>query len=371
MKKALCLLYVIIMLPLLCGCDSFFLNQREVEHLLVIQTMGIDRDGEEVSLSLASAADRTSGPVRLSGRGESVTTAIDRIRRHSYENDLFSAHVSHIVIGEAAAKDGIDGIIAYICRSPDIRIDVPMYVVKGGTAAELVLNSGDGSVGASEILNGIQTSLRDHDAFRSITAAEAARSLARHGSTLICALEYADGSKGGEDGGKTASICGYAVIRNGALCAFLDREESIAAGLLMNEDGISDIVVKDHSGKPVTLEIDRGSAEIRAVTDGGGTLTGLDVFVRVGASVTETEDDSAGTDYLTARLESAVSDSVGAVLSAEKELGADFLGLGSRIKGLSGDRFREPGSFALALPELTLRVHVSAELAHTNDIRDA
>lgn len=371
MKKALSLLYVIIMLPLLCGCDSLFLNQREVEHLLVIQTMGIDRDGEDVSLSLASAADRTSGPVRLSGRGESVTTAIDRIRRHSYENDLFSAHVSHIVIGEAAAKDGIDGIIAFICRSPDIRIDVPMYVVKGGTAAELVLNSGDDSVGASEILNGIQTSLRDHDAFRSITAAEAARSLARHGSTLICALEYADGSKDGEDGGKTASICGYAVIRNGALCAFLDRKESIAAGLLMNEAGISDVVVKDHGGKPVTLEIDRGSAEISAVTDDGGTLTGLDVFVRVGATVTETEDDSAGTDYLTARLESSVSDSVGAVLSAEKELGADFLGLGSRIKGLSGDRFREPGSFALALPELTLRVHVSAELSHTNDIRDA
>lgn len=371
MKKALSLLYVIIMLPLLCGCDSLFLNQREVEHLLVIQTMGIDRDGEDVSLSLASAADRTSGPVRLSGRGESVTTAIDRIRRHSYENDLFSAHVSHIVIGEAAAKDGIDGIIAYICRSPDIRIDVPMYVVKGGTAAELVLNSGDDSVGASEILNGIQTSLRDHDAFRSITAAEAARSLARHGSTLICALEYADGSKDGEDGGKTASICGYAVIRNGALCAFLDREESIAAGLLMNEAGISDVVVKDHGGKPVTLEIDRGSAEISAVTDDGGTLTGLDVFVRVGATVTETEDNSAGTDYLTARLESSVSDSVGAVLSAEKELGADFLGLGSRIKGLSGNRFREPGSFALALPELTLRVHVSAELSHTNDIRDA
>lgn len=370
MKKALSLLYIIIMLPLLCGCDSFFLNQREVEHLLVIQTMGIDRDGEDVSLSLASAADRTRGPVRLSGRGESVTTAIDRIRRHSYENDLFSAHVSHIVIGEAAAKDGISGIIAYICRSPDIRIDVPMYVVKGGTAAELVLNSGDDSVGASEILNGIQTSLRDHDAFRSITAAEAARSLARHGSTLICALEYADGSKDGEGGGKTASICGYAVIRNGALCAFLDREESIAAGLLMNETGISDVVVKDHGGKPVTLEIDRGSAVISAVTDDGGTLTGLDIFVRVGATVTETEDDSAGTDYLTARLESAVSDSISAVLSAEKELGADFLGLGSRIKGLSGDRFREPGSLAAALPELTLRVHVSAELAHTNDIRD-
>lgn len=370
MKKALSLLYIIVTLPLLCGCGTVFPSRREVEHLLVIQTMGIDRDGEGVSLSLASAADRSNGPVRLSGQGETVTTAIDRIRRHSREKELFAAHIGHVVVGEEAARNGLDSVIAYICRSPDIRIDVPLYVVKGGTAAELVLDAGDESVGASEILDGIQTSLGDRGELRSITAAEAARTLARHGSTLVCALDCAEGAKVGEDGGMTASLCGYAVIRNGALCAFLDRGESVAAGILMNEAGISDIVLADHNGSPVTLTLDRASTELRAVTDDSGELTGLDVFVRVGATVAETGNDSAGTDYLAAKLESAVSGSVCAVLGAERELGADFLGLGSRIKGLSGDRFREPGSFALALPELELRVRVSAELTHTNDIRD-
>lgn len=371
MKKAIfLLLYIIAALPLLCGCGSVFPSRREVERLLVIQTMGIDRDGEGVELSLASAADRSNGPMRLSGRGESVTSALSRIGRHCRERDLFSAHIGHVVIGEEAARDGLESVIAYICRSPDIRIDVPLYVVRGGAAAELVLDTGDESVGASEILKGIQTTLSERGELRGSTAAEAARALDRYGSALLCALELSESAEADGDGSKTASVCGCAVIRNGALCAFLDREETIAAELLMNRVGVNELVLTDHEGRPVTLELERGEAGVYAVTDERGELTGLDIQVKLSATVAESEGEYAGTDYLTARLEEAVSESICAVLNAERTLGADFLALSGRINGLSDERFREPGSLAAVLPELELRVSVGAKLTHTNDIRD-
>lgn len=369
-KTVFLLLYIIAAMPLLCGCGSVFPNRREVERLLVIQTMGIDRDTEGVELSLASAADRSNGPMRLSGRGESVTSALSRISRHCRERDLFSAHISHVVIGEEAARNDLESVIAYICRSPDIRIDVPLYVVRRGTAAELVLDTGDGSVGASEILKGIQTSLRECGELHGSSAAEAARALDRYGSTLLCALELSESAGTDGEDGKTASVCGCAVIRNGALCAFLDREETIAAELLMNRGGVNELVLADHEGRPVTLELERGETEVYAVTDENGELTGLDIYVELSATVAESEGEYAGTDYLTARLEEAVSERVCAVLNAERTLGADFLALSSRIKGLSGERFREPGSLAAVLTELELRVSVGAELTHTNDIRD-
>lgn len=372
MKKVVSLLYIIVLVPLLLGCGSIYSNFREVEHLLVIQTMGIDRSEEGIELSLASAADKSSGPIRLSGQGKSITTAIDRVRRRTYEDELFCSHINHIVLGEECARQSVEDIISYICRSPDIRIDVPLYVVQGGNASDLVMDSGSDTIGASEILDGIQVSLDGRDDFRSFTAAEVARSLARHGSALICALETADAAKDSEEDSKTATVSGYAVIRNGALCGFLDREQSIAAGLLLNDPGISDITVRGSHRKPVTIEIDRGSSTVQPVTDETGKLTGLDIYVQVGASVMETEgEDPAGTDYLTAQLEAAVSRMVGKLLSSAKELGADFLGLGSRIERLMPDEFREPGSFAEVLPELELRVHVLGDLEHTNDIKDA
>lgn len=371
MKKAFLLLYIILFSPLLTGCGSIYSNFREVEHLLVIQTMGIDQGQGGIELSLASAADKGSGPIRLSGQGESITTAIDRVRRRSYEDELFCSHINHIVLGEECARQGVEDIIAYICRSPDIRIDVPLYVVQGGKAADLVMESGSDTIGASEILNGVQVSLDGRDDFRSFTAAEVARSLARHGSALICALEYTDAAKDSEEESKTATVSGYAVIRNGALCGFLDRDQAIAAGLLLNDPGISDITVRGADRKSVTIEIDRGSSTVQPLRDDAGKLIGLEIYVQVGASVAEAEGDPAGTDYLTAQLEAAVSRQIGMLLRSAKELGADFLGLGSRIERLMPDEFRESGSFAEVLPELELRVHVLGDLEHTNDIKDA
>lgn len=371
MKKLAVILFLAVSVPLLCGCGSIYANYREIEDLLVIQTMGIDRSETGISLSLASAASRSGGPVRLSAEGESVSSALNRIRAHAFEEELFCAHVNHILLGEDAARQGIDDFLAYICRSPDIRIDVPLYIVRGGNASELVLGAGDESVGASEILDGIQMDLDGRDDCRSFTAAEIYRSLARRGSALVCAVEYTDAADDSEDGeNKTAAVCGYGIVRSGALCGFLDRDQAIGAGFLLNDVGMSRLVVRGAGGENVTVEINRGGSEIQPVTDENGELRGLDIYVTVGATVLESVG-AAGDDLLTARLEAAVSDRVSSVLNASRELGADFLALGSHVEAAMPEKYREDGSFGELLPELEFRLHVSGELNHTNDRKDA
>lgn len=407
MKRGLSLLIIICMLLSLSGCSGIYSNFRELERLLVIQTMGIDYAEEGVGISLASGAKSDgSSPVRLFSPGVSITSAIAHILSYSQEQELFLSHTSHVVLGEEAAKNGINGYLSYICRSPNLRTDIPLYIVKGGTAQEAVMQVGEGSKGISEVLEAVRANVDERGDSKAFSASELLRNLERNGSGLICAIECSPsiqegGTKqegdsgssagtggmespdkagasdgGGEKQALTAAAVGYGVIRGDKLCAYLDKEQAIGVGLLLNIVGISDIVVTDRYATPVTLELDQGSSVIKPVWAEDGSLEMLDIQIKAAANIAEIgggghfgEPDYE--DYLTAQLETAVSERVSAVIQLSKSLQADFLGLGSIVEMDDAEKFRAlGGDFASLLPGLPVRISVSGQIKHTNDIRD-
>ena len=410
MKRGLSLLIIICMLLSLSGCSGIYSNFRELERLLVIQTMGIDFAEEGVGISLASGAKSDgSSPVRLFSSGVSVTSAIAHILSYSQEQELFLSHTSHVVLGEEAAKNGINGYLSYICRSPNLRTDIPLYIVKGGTAQEAVMQVGDGSKGISEVLEAVRANVDERGDSKAFSASDLLRDLERNGSGLVCAIECSpsiqeggtkqeggSGSSSGTDsaespdstGGSgsgeekqekqalTAAAVGYGVIRGDRLCAYIDKEQAIGVGLLLNIVGISDIVVKDRYATPVTLELDQGSSVIKPVWAEDGSLEMLDIQIKAAANIAEigggghfSEPDYE--DYLTAQLETAVSERVSSVIQLSKTLQADFLGLGNIVEMDDAEKYRAlGGDFASLLPGLTVRISVSGQIKHTNDIRD-
>ena len=410
MKRGLSLLIIICMLLSLSGCSGIYSNFRELERLLVIQTMGIDFAEEGVGISLASGAKSDgSSPVRLFSTGVSVTSAVAHILSYSQEQELFLSHTSHVVLGEEAAKNGINGYLFYICRSPNLRTDIPLYIVKGGTAQEAVMQVGDGSKGISEVLEAVRANVDERGDSKAFSASDLLRDLERNGSGLVCAIECSpsiqeggtkqeggSGSSSGTDsaespdstGGSgsgeekqekqalTAAAVGYGVIRGDRLCAYIDKEQAIGVGLLLNIVGISNIVVKDRYTTPVTLELDQGSSEIKPVWAEDGSLEMLDIQIKAAANIAEigggghfSEPDYE--DYLTAQLETAVSERVSSVIQLSKTLQADFLGLGNIVEMDDAEKYRAlGGDFASLLPGLTVRISVSGQIKHTNDIRD-
>ncbi len=410
MKRGLSLLIIICMLLSLSGCSGIYSNFRKLERLLVIQTMGIDFAEEGVGISLASGAKSDgSSPVRLFSTGVSVTSAVAHILSYSQEQELFLSHTSHVVLGEEAAKNGINGYLSYICRSPNLRTDIPLYIVKGGTAQEAVMQVGDGSKGISEVLEAVRANVDERGDSKAFSASDLLRDLERNGSGLVCAIECSpsiqeggtkqeggSGSSSGTDsaespdstGGSgsgeekqekqalTAAAVGYGVIRGDRLCAYIDKEQAIGVGLLLNIVGISDIVVKDRYATPVTLELDQGSSVIKPVWAEDGSLEMLDIQIKAAANIAEIgggghfgEPDYE--DYLTAQLETAVSERVSSVIQLSKTLQADFLGLGSIVEMDDAEKYRAlGGDFASLLPGLTVRISVSGQIKHTNDIRD-
>lgn len=410
MKRGLSLLIIICMLLSLSGCSGIYSNFRELERLLVIQTMGIDFAEEGVGISLASGAKSDgSSPVRLFSTGVSVTSAVAHILSYSQEQELFLSHTSHVVLGEEAAKNGINGYLSYICRSPNLRTDIPLYIVKGGTAQEAVMQVGDGSKGISEVLEAVRANVDERGDSKAFSASDLLRDLERNGSGLVCAIECSpsiqeggtkqeggSGSSSGTDSAEspdstgdsgsgeekqekqalTAAAVGYGVIRGDRLCAYIDKEQAIGVGLLLNIVGISNIVVKDRYATPVTLELDQGSSEIKPVWAEDGSLEMLDIQIKAAANIAEigggghfSEPDYE--DYLTAQLETAVSERVSSVIQLSKTLQADFLGLGNIVEMDDAEKYRAlGGDFASLLPGLTVRISVSGQIKHTNDIRD-
>ena len=405
MKRFL-IIYCIALSLFLSGCKTIYNNYKEIEQLLVVQTMGLDEHGSGVLLSLASAVGSGgSQPRRLSASGDSITTAMERIYNYSYEEQLFLSHIGQLIIGEAAAENGIDDYLSYISRTPEMRLDMPMFIVKGGSAENAVMQVGDGTRGISEVLESVEVSSRRRGDSGIYTAADVMRDSMRWGSALICALECTDSSESTDYGtnniqslsgadentGKentqnspspdsphlTAAAQGFAVIREGKLCRYLSREQAIAVGFLRNNVGISDVQVTDRQSNLVVLEIDDGSSRIKPLWEAPGKLKGLEVAVDLTASVIEISGhgelgSAEYLDHLTAQLEELISGYVAETLQASKELKADFLGLASAVEKRSPDYFRMLSrEFPDLLPELEFTVSVSGHLRHTNDMRDS
>lgn len=422
MKRFLSLLITICSLPALSGCGSIYSNYREIQQLMVVQTMGIDREKGGVQVSMAAAAEASGGgPRRMSAQGSTVTAAIDRAYKLSYEEEIFFSHVNHLLVGEAAAEEGLDAFLDYVSQSPTMRIDIPLYIVRGGTANQAVMEVGDSSKGISEVMQTVHESFASPSNSRVFTVADTINSLLRYGSALVCAVECVPSSEsvspgksesaqgGGEqntqegEGQNTqqgeeqnpqpeegqnaqdktqgenplmAVPAGYAVIRDGKLCKFIEPEEAVAVGLLTGSLPITDITVTDKNGKNASLELNQGSAQIVPVWGGKGQLKGLNIQAQVSASVLETDNWQHGNsneyiNHLTAQLESAVSQRLSSLLRTSMKLKADFLGLAGQVERKSPENYRLMSqSFSELLPGLELQITVSGQLSHTNDMKE-
>ncbi len=376
MRRLLILFLCAAELLLFSGRGGLRGSRREVEQLLVVQTMGLDADSGGVTLSLAAPADAESGVTRLSAYGVTVSAAMERIRGYAYREELFCPHIQRVLLGEKAAEQGVESALAYVCRSPDLRLDLPLFVVRESTAEAAVMEAG-GEAGICSVMRTVEQEARRHGACSLTTVSEVLRDTLSCGSALVCALELGKASEttdGAEDSGLSAAPLGYAVLREGRLCRYLTREQGIAVGLLKNRVSPATLRVRDRGGSTAVLELTGGSSRIRPVWD-KGTLTGLTVECQARARVLELGGRGAlkGTedaDYLTAQLEAQLARYVRETLQAAQELKADFLCLQELVARSRPAALRTAGrDFVELLPALRLEITVSARLGELSDMK--
>ena len=373
--RALSSVVSLLLLALLTGCAQLLPEHREVEQLQIIQTAGVDYAPDGVSLSLAAAADPAKGPgPALTGAGRTLAAALEAIRESASEEELFTAHTRTLLVGQEAAEHGLGDLLAAVCRSPELRLDMPLYVVRGGSARELMEGASGGEAGITEILEAAGALQDLRQGSRSSTAGEVQRSLLRRGAALVTALSYGDAAASGT---KTALPAGYAVLQDGRLAAWIEPDDALGAELLCGGTGSRELSVLDLGGLPVSLELQRGSSRILPVWNEDGSLRGLDVLAEVQAAVLETAADSADgleryDDYLTGQLEAAVSERLRRILQLARQLKADVTGLGGRIEQADPVRWQALAQpMGELLPGLEISITVRGTLTHSFDAKEA
>ena len=139
MKKRRFLPYIV-SLFLLTGCGSsgsIYSNFRDVADLLPVQTLGYDRVDGKVRLSVSSGRGTDELPtVILQGSGSSITEALEMVQDYSDWEDLFFAHIRYVVVGEQAAREGLDELMDWFERIPQTRLDVPIFLVEPPSSPE-------------------------------------------------------------------------------------------------------------------------------------------------------------------------------------------------------------------------------------------
>ena len=372
---------------LLTGCSggSIYSNYRELEQLMVIQTMGFDWADNGVRLSASSGSDSAggggggsqggaeqSGPAsvaRLSAEAPSFTLAKEKMQNYSAREDLFFAHTAYIAVGGASAGKSVMPFLDYIERSTDLRLDIPLFVVTNGTASELVLGAGGETYDATSVLRSLERNIMLRGDGVIFNAAEVVSSLDANGCALITAVKSVKAGKAVKEAKKaelTAIPDGFAVIKNGRAVGSVPAEYAKGVNVLQNKVGPSSVELTV-GGKRATVQLDKCACRITPVFD-GGELSGLEVKITLDAALSETAG-SFEPKALSRALANEVKRWVTQVLDISRSLECDFLQLGRVLERQEPKQLHGVSAgLSERLRDLYYNIGVEAEVDRSFDV---
>ncbi len=364
MKKALALCLALL---LLCGCSdmgSIAANYRSLETLLPIETLGVDRDGARLRLSCsASAMDEQARTLRLWADGGSINSALELLQDYAPRDDLFLAHTQYILAGQALAEQSLRPLLDYVERSPAMRMNTPLLLIRGGTAKDAVLETGGEQSDITQVLHSLERQMEHRGDNHLFTCRDVAHQLAENGAALCGAVTPADFSENnadGEDSGLTLNMAGYGILKDGSLVGFLEQEAALGAGLI---HGYLRALTLDLP-QGVSLELDGCDFHWEPEWQ-QGKLVQLRGVGSLHAVVTSLQKDLELSDpalgnSLRAELCQQVEDWLTRALSVCRERNADCLDIGTAL------RESDPAAFAALgedfLQQLPLRLSLSAQV---------
>lgn len=380
--KKLAFLISALSVCLLSGCmGQLTLNNmsRDIARYELVQSIGVDLSGDRtitVSIS-APPGGEGSAPMILTGSGGSVTGALEPLHNYSSKDRIFFAHTRNYIIGEPAAKSDIRGYLDFVERDITMRLDTALFIVKGGTAQELITQTGGEKAEISQILNSIQKNIDLLSDSYIFSCGEVAGNLAEYDCSLVAAVELTrtENATSGADE-MTALPAGYGILKNGSLIGYVDTELVAGVNIFIDKGMEADVSeIPDGKGKMMALRTTLIKSEFEPVYE-NGALKYIDVTVELGASIDSVSSDiDIYDDDVLAELETKISrdqeEKARGILEMSQELGADFMNIGKKIELKAPVKFaRMTGSWEEIFPEIEFNLNVDTKIKRTYDMRE-
>lgn len=374
MKRFL-IIYMCICLSLtLTGCGGglvFGDESRELDQLELVETLGIDADGELTTVTASTAS--AGAPVLLKTSAVTISRAVRQMQNYTAKKYIFYGHTSHILIGEAAALRDLYRCLDYLERDSEIRLDTGVYLVQGGTAENAMRAVNTDSETAGDLLESLDRDVQLLSESYVFSLGEIAQMLAKRNCALAAAvmLQHSENILSGENA-LTIQSAGYAVLQGGTLLGFLDTNLARGVNLLIDRCGSDVVEADDGSGSFFAARLTGSKVEYEPLF-ADGVLSGVNIRISVRCNLDELQTpleiyDEDVIRAMEAGLAAVEQHRVEAVLRQMQSWNCDFCDLQTRVRQYSPRRFdRMPVSWETLFPELDFSVEVSAELERTYD----
>ena len=372
MRKRICLLLLALSLFPLGGCggELFFRDQREIDQLVLVQTLGVDRSGR---LYRVSASAGEEGEVLLRSPAVTIRRAMEEMQEYTEQKYIFYGHTRHLLLGETAARSSLRNCLGYVERDGEIRLDTNLFVVQGGTAEDVILQAEKAEGNVGDLLESLARDVEILGEGHVYSCGEVAEALAERGCALAAAVILTPSERDLSGKSDTAvQGCGYAVLLSSGLCRFLDQNLSRGVSLLTGEGGGDVVEAPDGAGDWFAARL-TGSRASFEPTFSGGELTGLRIRIQVLCSLDELHSLlDLGSAETVRGMEEGIAEleqhRVEEVIRISQALGADFCGLGQSTRMAAFWRFdgmKTP--WEEAFPTLPIVTEVTAKLQRSYD----
>jgi spore germination protein KC len=385
MKRFPLCFIILILSAVLTGCSGFLPARTEISEYDVTEIAGIDKCEEDPSLIEVTMVSRLKKAPSGSGGGNDLVTITSAKGSTIFEAQLklkanaprrlFFGYVDYILIGEAAAKDDFLKYFNMLERDHEIRKSANVYIVKDGTAKELLYSTSSEDAFVTEKLDTAKKNVEFISNTKETKIIDVSEMI--EGSSLIIpSLTYADYTDEkiiGKMPEKRLGLGGYAVFKDSTLAGFIDEDYARGYNVIINKVGSFPVNVNDETGKLACLEVVRSKTKVKAQFEGEKLKTVvLDTHILSHFPEQQSHDNimnRSNVDKMSAELSDKAKKDMEKVIKFSQNAKVDCLKIGQRLKLLYPYKWKKiENDWEKLYPELDIKVRIDSHLLLNYDI---
>ena len=347
---------------LFCGCTPD-LNRNEIGNVAFIRLMGIDRREGRFRLTAAFSQQRSKedSPEAdyVKAEGDSIFQAYEALKV-KYDKPITFANTNYFLLGEDAARYGLEQCTDFITRDETAKLDALLFVVKDREAEGFIEEaSKDGTI--------LSQRLEDRSGkllFASTKKEHTLRSVMDmldnpYAAPLLPALELKEGD---------LLICGYAVFQDLKLQDYADLQRSYGIDFWTNNVRSMPLTVEGNTG----LVISQSETKLKTRVRDGRLYVNATVTFSSNIKEADMVQDvfsPDGLNAMTQRQNQAVYQLMQETAEYAKAQQNDVLQLSKTLltqHPKEWDMVKE--QWPSALSDAVIEISVGSKIAHTFDI---
>jgi len=283
LKKIACMILILMMVPL-TGCW----NNRDLTDLGIVAGIGIDKasDGniemtvQILSSSKSGGSQMSSGSAQSGGSTVELTaegaTDFDAARNliPSLSQKAYFSQIQIMVIGQDAAKEGLDGFWDFFERDHEVNRLYRVLVVKNGTAKSVLEANADiNQIGAVEVMDSVENTAFGKSV--NLPAFKVTEMLSNPLTGLVTGVIDPNGATSLKD----MKVQGGAVFKKAKLVGYFDNDQTRGYLFAKNQIQSTILTIKNpkENGRLVSLELIRSIGNLTASIEDGKPKLGIEI----------------------------------------------------------------------------------------------